>query len=44
VLVTFAPQKFDEKTLVLMDAPTIDIVKQQLVAFEAFIRRVGAGR
>jgi chromate reductase, NAD(P)H dehydrogenase (quinone) len=44
VLVTFAPQKFDEKTLVLMDAPTIDIVKQQLVAFEAFIRRLGAGR
>jgi chromate reductase len=40
VLVSFAAQKFDEKSLELKDQPTIDIVKQQLVAFEAFIRRV----
>jgi chromate reductase, NAD(P)H dehydrogenase (quinone) len=40
VLVTFAAKKFDEKTLALTDQPTIDIVKQQLAAFEAFVRRV----
>ena len=40
VLVSFSAQKFDEKTLELKDQPTIDIVKQQLIAFEAFIRRV----
>ena len=40
ILVTFAATKFDEKTLELKDQPTIDIVKQQLAAFEAFIRRV----
>ena len=42
VIVTFAPQKFDEKTLELRDQPTIDIIKQQLAAFDAFIRRGGA--
>jgi chromate reductase, NAD(P)H dehydrogenase (quinone) len=40
ILVTFAATKFDEKTLELKDQPTIDIVKQQLAAFEKFIRRV----
>ena len=40
ILVTFAAKKFDEKTLELTDRPTIDIVKQQLAAFEAFVRRV----
>src|SRR5689334_7959808 len=33
ILVTFAAKKFDEKTLELIDQPTIDIVKQQLAAF-----------
>ena len=42
VIVTFAPQKFDEKTLELKDQPTKDMIKQQLAGFEAFIRRVGA--
>ncbi len=42
ILVTFAATKFDEKTLALKDQPTIDIVKQQLAAFEKFIRLVGA--
>jgi chromate reductase, NAD(P)H dehydrogenase (quinone) len=42
VLVSFSAQKFDEKTLELKDQPTIDIVKQQLAAFETFIRRVSA--
>ena len=40
ILVTFAPKKFDEKTLELTDQPTIDIVKQQLAGFEKFIRRL----
>ena len=40
ILVTFAATKFDEKTLELKDQPTIDIVKQQLAAFEKFIRLV----
>ena len=40
VIVTFAPQKFDDKTLELKDQPTIDIVKQQLAAFAKFIERV----
>ena len=40
ILVTFAATKFDEKTLELKDQPTIDIVKQQLAAFEKFIRQV----
>ena len=40
ILVTFAAKKFDEKTLALTDQPTIDIVTQQLAAFDKFIRRV----
>jgi chromate reductase len=40
VIVTFAPQKFDEKTLELKDATAIDLIKQQLAGFEKFIRRV----
>jgi chromate reductase len=40
ILVTFAAKKFDERTLELTDQPTIDIVKQQLAAFQAFIRRL----
>ena len=39
VIVTFAAQKFDEKTLELRDQPTIDMVKQQLAGFEKFVRR-----
>jgi chromate reductase len=42
VIVTFAPQKFDEKTLELKDPTAIDLIKQQLAAFEKFARRVGA--
>jgi chromate reductase, NAD(P)H dehydrogenase (quinone) len=44
ILVTFAPKKFDEKTLELTDQPTIDIVKQQLAGFEKFIRRLNGKR
>jgi chromate reductase, NAD(P)H dehydrogenase (quinone) len=39
VLVTFAAQKFDEKTLELKDQPTIDMIKQQLAGFEKYIRK-----
>jgi chromate reductase, NAD(P)H dehydrogenase (quinone) len=39
VIVTFAAQKFDEKTLELKDQGTIDLIKQQLAAFEGFIRK-----
>jgi chromate reductase len=39
IFVSFEAKKFDEKTLELTDAPTIDIVKQQLAAFEVFTRR-----
>ena len=42
VIVTFAAQKFDEKTLALKDQTAIDLIKQQLAAFEKFIRRVRA--
>jgi chromate reductase, NAD(P)H dehydrogenase (quinone) len=42
VIVTFAPQKFDEKTLELKDPTAIDLIKQQLAGFEKFARRVGA--
>jgi chromate reductase len=42
VIVTFAPQKFDEKTIELKDATAIDLIKQQLAGFEKFIRRVSA--
>jgi chromate reductase len=40
VIVTFAAQKFDEKTLELKDQTAIDLVKQQLAGFEKFARRV----
>ena len=40
VIVNFAAKKFDEKTLELIDQPTIDMVKAQLTAFETFVRRV----
>jgi chromate reductase len=39
VIVTFAAQKFDEKTLELKDQPTIDMIKQQLAGFEKYIRK-----
>ena len=39
VLITFAAQKFDEKTLELKDQTAIDMVKQQLAGFEKFARR-----
>jgi hypothetical protein len=42
VIVTFAKDKFDEKTLELKDEPTRNIVKQQLEAFAKFIERVGS--
>jgi len=41
VLVTFAAQKFDDKTLELKDQTAIDLIKQQLAGFEKFIRRLG---
>jgi chromate reductase len=40
IFVTFAPQKFDEKTLVLKDEPTRHIITQQLNGFAEFVRRV----
>ena len=40
IFVSFSAKKFDEKTVELTDQPTIDIVKQQLLGFEKFIRRV----
>ena len=42
VIVTFAPQKFDETTLELKDQATRDMIKLQLAAFEKFIHKVGA--
>jgi chromate reductase len=39
VIVTFAAQKFDEKTLALKDQTAIDLIKQQLAGFERFARR-----
>ena len=41
VIVTFAPQKFDEKTIELKDQTAIDLIKQQLAGFEKFVRRHG---
>ena len=41
VIVTFAPEKFDETTLELKDPTAIDLIKQQLAGFEKFARRVG---
>jgi chromate reductase len=40
VIVTFAPQKFDDKTLALKDQTAIDLITQQLAGFEKFIRRL----
>jgi chromate reductase len=39
IFVSFAAKKFDEKTLELTDQPTKDIIKQQLEAYEKFLRR-----
>src|SRR4051812_17956315 len=41
VIVTFAQQKFDEKTLELKDQTTRDMIKLQLAAFAKFIEKVG---
>jgi chromate reductase, NAD(P)H dehydrogenase (quinone) len=41
VIVTFAPHKFDEKTLELKDQTTRDMIKLQLAGFAKFIERVG---
>jgi chromate reductase len=40
VIVTFAPQKFDEATGELKDQTTRDMIKLQLAAFATFIERV----
>jgi chromate reductase len=40
VIVTFAAQKFDEKTLELKDQAAIDLIKQQLGSFEKFARKI----
>ncbi|MEA3074779.1 MAG: hypothetical protein QOD29_6225 [Alphaproteobacteria bacterium] len=40
-IVTFAPQKFDEKTPELEDPTAIDPIKQQLAGCEKSARRVG---
>jgi chromate reductase len=40
VFVTFSAKKFDEKTLELIDQPTIDMVKLQLEGFEKFVRKI----
>jgi chromate reductase len=40
VIVTFAAQKFDERTLELKDQTAIDLVKQQLAGFEKLVRRM----
>ena len=40
VIVTFAAQKFDDKTLELKDQPTIDMIKLQLAGFEKFVRKI----
>lgn len=42
IFVSFAPTKFDKETLELTDQPTKDILKTQLAAFAAFIKRVKA--
>ncbi len=40
VIITFAAQKFDEKTLELKDQAAIDLIKQQLTGFEKFARKL----
>ena len=42
VIVTFAAQKFDDKTLELRDQTALDLIRQQLAAFDIFVRRVTA--
>ncbi|MFL6797375.1 MAG: NADPH-dependent FMN reductase [Xanthobacteraceae bacterium] len=42
VIITFAAQKFDEKTLELKDQTAIDLVKLQLAALEKHARRLMA--
>ena len=42
VIVTFAAQKFDERTLELKDHTALDMIKLQLAGFEKFIRGVSA--
>ena len=42
VIVTFAHQKFGDKTLELLDQTAIDMIKLQLAGFERYIRRVSA--
>ena len=44
VFVNFSAKKFDEKTLELIDQPTIDMVKQQLAGFEKFVRRMNGSK
>ena len=41
VFVGMAAQKFDEKTLEFKDEAGINFIKQQLAAFEKFIRKIG---
>jgi chromate reductase len=41
VLVTFAAQKFDEKTGELKDEPTREMIRQQLAGFATFARKAG---
>jgi len=41
VIVSFAAQKFDAQTLELKDQAAIDLIRQQLLGFEEFIRRLG---
>ena len=40
IFVNNAAQKFSKDTLELSDPPTIDIIKKQLSAFEAFVRKM----
>jgi chromate reductase len=40
VIVTFAAQKFDATTLELKDQTAIDMIRQQLAAFDKFIRKI----
>jgi chromate reductase len=42
VIVTFAPQKFDEKNLEFKDATAVDLIRQQLAGFARFVRCLSA--
>ncbi len=44
IFVGNAAQKFDDKTMALKDQPTIDIIKQQLVAFEQHIQKMARAK